>query len=70
MTRAAAGIANFWRVESEPEVALTAYELVGAVYREIGTWRPGQVAQITLPVPVAIAIGDLVPPSAAVPTAP
>lgn len=51
---AAWGIEGFWRVETEPELSLTAYALEpGAdVYTEVGTWRAGET--VTLEHPFAV----------------
>lgn len=60
---AAAGIPAYWRVETDPEVTLTAYVLEpGAdVYTELGTWGPGQTAEIDRPFAVRIEIDTLIP---------
>jgi Uma2 family endonuclease len=60
---AAAGISGYWRVETDPEVTLTAYALdPGATtYTELGTWGPGQTATVERPFPVHVPIDDLVP---------
>lgn len=60
---AAAGIPGFWRVETDPEITLTASALdAGAqVYTEIGTWHSGQTAEIDRPFPVTIRMDELVP---------
>jgi Uma2 family endonuclease len=60
---AAAGIGAYWRVETEPDVTLTAYALdAGAdVYTELGSWGPGQVARIERPFPVDVPIDSLIP---------
>jgi Uma2 family endonuclease len=60
---AAAGIPAYWRVETDPDISLTAYELPagGAVYAEIGSWTRGQTAHLTKPVPVDVPIGQLLP---------
>ena len=55
---AAAGVANYWRVETDP-VSLTAYRLAGDVYAEVGTWRAGAVASLTDPFPVDIDLGTI-----------
>lgn len=57
---AAAGIPAYWRVETDP-VSLTAYALRDKVYIELGTWTPGQIAEIAEPFPVRITVADLVP---------
>lgn len=58
---AAAGIANFWRVETRPETALTAYTLPSgaAVYTELGTWTSGETARITEPWALEIPVASL-----------
>jgi len=60
---AAAGIPNYWRIELDPELSLTAYTLAegAGVYAELGTWRAGEVAQLREPFPVDIPIDELVP---------
>ncbi|WP_165368255.1 Uma2 family endonuclease [Phytoactinopolyspora endophytica] len=56
---AAAGIPAYWRVETRPEVSLTAYALAdgATVYTETGTWGVSETAYLTKPfemeVPVA-----------------
>lgn len=57
---AAAGIAAYWRVETDP-ISVTAYLLRDGVYAELGTWTPGQIAEIAEPFPVRITLADLVP---------
>lgn len=58
---AAAGIPNFWRVETRPETSLAAYTLpAGAgVYTELGTWFAGETAHLTTPFGLTIPIADL-----------
>lgn len=60
---AAGGIANYWRVETEPAVTLTAYRLAPAddAYAEIGTWGTAEVAELDHPFPVRIPIDALIP---------
>ena len=60
---AAAGIPAYWRVETDPDVSLTVYELPegGTVYAEVGTWTRGQTARLTEPVAVDVVIGQLLP---------
>lgn len=60
---AAAGIPGYWRVETDPLPALSAYALpAGAdTYVELGTWGPGRTAQIGQPFPARIVIDALVP---------
>lgn len=53
------GIPSYWRVETRPHVALTEYRLEGDVYAEVGTWGPGETAELTAPFPVAIEIDAL-----------
>jgi Uma2 family endonuclease len=60
---AAAGIPAYWRVETDPEVSVAAYVLEGAVYRELGTWRAGEIARITTPFAVEITVSELAPPA-------
>ena len=55
---ASIGIPNFWRIERDP-VSLTAYRLDGSVYAEIGTWAGGEVAHLTEPFVVDVAIDVL-----------
>lgn len=57
---AEAGIAAYWRVETDPG-SLTAYVLRDGAYAEVGTWHAGEVAEIEAPFAVAIAIDALVP---------
>jgi hypothetical protein len=63
---AANGIPIYLRVETEPDVTLTAYELrPGAhAYTELGTWGPGETAHLTDPFPVDIPIDAITPPVA------
>ena len=63
---AAAGIPAYWRVETRPEVTLTAYELpAGAqAYREVGTWGPGETARLNVPFPVEVPVDAITPPPA------
>ena len=60
---AEAGIPGYWRVETEPEVTLTAYTLDPGTtsYTELGTWSRGQTATIERPFPARITIDDLIP---------
>ena len=60
---AAAGIPAYWRVETSPEVSLTAYTLpAGAsVYSKSGTWSRGQIARLDEPFAIEIAIDELSP---------
>lgn len=56
------GIPSYWRVEVDPVVALTAYELQDGVYADIGTWGPGETAVLERPFPVSIRIDDILRP--------
>ncbi|NEE00942.1 Uma2 family endonuclease [Phytoactinopolyspora halotolerans] len=58
---AAAGIPAYWRIETEPETSLTAYQLTpgSSVYTTVGTWRVGQTAHLTEPFEMDIPIADL-----------
>jgi len=60
---AAAGIPAYWRIETDPDISLTAYELPegGTVYAEIGSWTRGQTAHLAKPFPVDIVIDQLLP---------
>ena len=60
---AAAGIPGYWRVETDPEVTLTAYALDpgAAAYTELGSWGRSQTATIERPFPARITIDDLIP---------
>jgi Uma2 family endonuclease len=60
---AQAGVRAFWRVETDPDVSLTAYSLpTGADhYDELGTWTRGQVAEIDQPFAARIEIDALAP---------
>lgn len=60
---AAAGIPAYWRVETSPEVSLTAYVLPGEadVYAEVGTWKAGQTAHLEQPFRVDVSIRRLTP---------
>jgi hypothetical protein len=57
---AAAGVANYWRIEQTP-LSLTAYRATDGVYAEVGTWSGGDVAMLTEPFPVTIEISRLAP---------
>jgi Uma2 family endonuclease len=61
---AANGIRVYLRVETEPDVTLTAYELPEGsdVYAETGTWGPGETAHLTAPFAVDIPIDAITPP--------
>lgn len=50
---AEAGIGSYWRIETDPEISLSAYALRGAAYEEIGTWTAGHVAQLNEPFDLA-----------------
>jgi Uma2 family endonuclease len=60
---ATAGIPAYWRVETSPEVSLTAYEpaLGARVYSEVGTWSRGQTAHLRAPFPVDVVLDELMP---------
>lgn len=60
---AAAGIGAYWRVETEPELSLTAYVLQdgASAYTEVGTWGEGEIAVITEPIEVQIDVAALSP---------
>ncbi|MEO8888983.1 MAG: Uma2 family endonuclease [Jatrophihabitantaceae bacterium] len=62
---AAAGIPAYWRVETEPDVTITAYVLQpgAGVYTEVGEWVPGQSLTLAEPFPITFAIDALVPPT-------
>lgn len=62
---AAAGVRAFWRIEREPEVTLTAYELApgASAYTEVRTWRGGETVRADLPFPVAIPIDRIARPA-------
>jgi Uma2 family endonuclease len=57
----AGGIPGYWRVETEPEVTLTAYALRSgtSTYAELGTWGAGQISEIDRPFSVRIPIDAL-----------
>lgn len=59
---ASVGIANYWRVELEPDIALTASALQDGAYVDLGTWRRGETAHLTAPFDVRLDIEALVPP--------
>lgn len=60
---AEAGIPHFWRIETRPELSLTAYALPEGAsgYTEVGTWTAGQTAPIRAPFEVDIEIAELAP---------
>jgi Uma2 family endonuclease len=60
---ASAGIPAYWRVETSPEVSLTAYVLPGeaGVYAEAGTWKAGQTAHLEQPFRIDVPIQRLTP---------
>jgi hypothetical protein len=60
---AAAGIAVYLRVETEPVVSLTGYTLTdgASVYTELGSWGPNEVAHLDVPFPVDIPIDAITP---------
>ncbi|OUZ11341.1 hypothetical protein BHE97_05760 [Aeromicrobium sp. PE09-221] len=55
------GIEGFWRVETEPELSLTAYALnpCDDVYTELGSWGPGETVCVERPFRVSFAVDDL-----------
>lgn len=57
---AAAGVAHYWRVETDP-LLLTVYALDGETYREVGTWRAGDIARLDTPFAVEIDVAQLLP---------
>lgn len=59
MQYAKVGIPSYWRLETDP-ISLTAYRLGGGEYVESGTWRPGEIAHLDTPFPVAIDIAQFV----------
>ncbi len=61
---AAAGVRNFWRIETAPELRLTAYALDGETYREVGSWGPGETAALNEPFPLTVVVDRLRPPAA------
>lgn len=60
---AAAGIPAYWRVEIDPAVSLTAYELRrhDEVYTEAGTWSEGETAELHIPFDIRLPIDHLLP---------
>src|SRR5690625_1409451 len=58
---AAAGIPNYWRIETQPETSLTAYTLPpdADTYTELGTWMVGENAHLSAPFDLEIPIVDL-----------
>lgn len=58
---AAAGIAGYWRVETDPDLRLTASVLAdGAdVYTEIGTWTEPERVEVETPIGVAFDLSAL-----------
>lgn len=58
---AAAGIAGYWRIETEPELTFTASVLADGhdVYTEIGMWTEPASMQIEAPIPVAFDLSAL-----------
>lgn len=54
------GVPHYWRVETDPLITVTAYDLDGDTYREIGTWGPGQTLSVERPFPVRIPV-DAIP---------
>jgi Uma2 family endonuclease len=57
------GIRTYLRIETDPRVSLTAYDLPPgeSVYRELGTWGPGEVAHLDVPFAVDIPIDAITP---------
>lgn len=60
---AAAGIPVYLRLETDPELSLTAYRLPegGTVYAEVGSWTRGQTAHLSEPFPVDVVLDQLLP---------
>jgi Uma2 family endonuclease len=60
---AANGIAVYLRVETEPNITLTAYELCDGddAYTEVGTWGPGETAHLNAPFAADIPIDAITP---------
>jgi Uma2 family endonuclease len=59
---AAAGIAHYWRVETDP-ISVTAYRLTPGTntYTEVASWRGGEIARLSSPFPVQIVMDSLSP---------
>ena len=57
------GIPAYLRVETTPEVTVTSYVLDPGTtaYRELGTWGPGEIARLELPVPAEFPVDSIVP---------
>ena len=57
------GIPVYLRVDTEPEVSVTAYALEAgaAVYSELGAWGPGETAHLDRPFAVDIPIDAITP---------
>jgi len=60
---AAAGIPAYLRVEIDPDVTITVYELDdgATVYAEVGTFGQGEVAPVRRPFAVDIPIDEITP---------
>jgi Uma2 family endonuclease len=58
---ARAGIQGYWRIETDPDLSLTAYVLEpGAdVYTELGTWGLGETVTVDRPFAVTFDLDDL-----------
>lgn len=56
---AAVGIPAFWRIETTPKIALSAYGLRGDVYAELGTWSGSEIAMPREPFAVSVDLGRL-----------
>lgn len=58
---AAAGIPGFWRIETDPELSLTAYVLREGDYAEVGSWSVDEIAEIAEPFALSVELDRLVP---------
>ncbi|MDO9455952.1 Uma2 family endonuclease [Nocardioides sp.] len=58
---AAHGLLAYWRVETDPEVSVTAYVLGegDAVYTEVGTWGEGETLSVAVPFAIDLSVDDL-----------
>lgn len=56
---AAADIPAFWRIETTPEIGLSAYGLRGDIYAELGTWSGRATAEIIEPFAVSVDLARL-----------
>jgi Uma2 family endonuclease len=56
---AEAGVPAYWRVETEPALALSAYVLRDGTYREVAAGRPGMPVEISMPFPVCLDVSAL-----------